>query len=56
MQEYLFDTYGLNVLRFNSVNKLWLEFVYSNRILGNTHSYDVVIGPIADDQIWLALT
>ena len=41
----------LNIKRFEDYNDEWLEFVINCRN-GNTHEYDVVIGPIADDTIY----
>lgn len=45
---------GLNVKIFDDYTEEWAEFVVGNR--GNTddatyHSYDIVIGPIADDNV-----
>ncbi len=37
--------------RFNALDKEWLEFIKENRSKGGLqHSYDVVIGPVADDN------
>lgn len=42
---------SLKIKRFNSLNEEWLEFIKSNRSDGNfIHDYDVVIGPVADDN------
>ena len=42
---------NLNVKRFDSLNKEWLEFIKNNRSKGGLqHSYDIVIGPVADDD------
>lgn len=42
----------LNVKEFSSCNKDWLDFVLSNRkSKALVHDYDVVIGPVADDDI-----
>lgn len=42
----------LKIKRFPSLNTEWLEFIKENRIKGGIqHSYDVVIGPVADDNI-----
>ena len=41
----------LNVKQFEDYTDEWLEFVVSCRS-GNVHSYDVVIGPMADDTIY----
>lgn len=41
----------LKVLRFDTLNKEWLEFIKENRSKGGLqHKYDVVIGPVADDN------
>ena len=49
---YLFrEDSGLRVKRFDSLSAEWLEFVKENRINGGIqHNYDVVIGPVADDN------
>ena len=41
----------LNVLRFEEMTEEWLEFVVACR-RGQKHSFDIVEGPMADDQIW----
>ena len=59
VQRYEFDEHalsasGVNVLRFDTVCAEWAEFIYKNRSRSNppyTHSYDIVIGPIADDGV-----
>lgn len=42
---------SLRVKRFEALNKEWLEFIKENRSKGGLqHSFDVVIGPVADDN------
>ncbi len=50
--QYLFsETDNLKVMRFDSLSKEWLEFIKENRSIGGLqHNYDVVIGPVADDN------
>lgn len=50
--EYLFEENPiLHVKRFDSLSKEWLEFIKENRSKGGVqHDYDVVIGPVADDN------
>lgn len=50
--EFLFEEVPvLKVKRFDTLNKEWLEFVKQNRSKGGLqHDYDVVIGPVADDN------
>lgn len=42
---------SLNVCVFEEMNHEWLEFVVNCR-RGIEHNYDIVEGPMADDQIW----
>lgn len=50
--QYLFDENStLNIKRFDGLNQEWLEFIKENRSKGGLqHKYDVVIGPVADDN------
>ena len=41
----------LNVCSFREMSEAWLEFVVNSR-LGIEHNFDIVEGPMADDQIW----
>lgn len=42
---------ALKVKRFEALNKEWLEFIKENRSKGGVqHEYDVVVGPVADDN------
>ncbi len=42
---------SLRILRFSEMSDEWLDFIASCRA-GNVHDYDIVEGPMADDQIW----
>ena len=50
--EFLFDeNTELNVKRFDTLSEDWLEFIKENREKGGLqHNYDVVIGPVDDDN------
>lgn len=52
LYRYIFrQSEDLKIKRFTKLDKEWLEFIKQNRINGDTqHSYDVVIGPVADDN------
>lgn len=41
----------LDILRFHEMTEEWLDFVVACR-RGQNHSFDIVEGPMADDQIW----
>jgi len=48
--EYV-DVTNLKKMQFSSMTDQWLDFVVDCR-RGVEHSYDIVEGPMADDQIW----
>lgn len=50
--EFVFqEVAALRVKRFDTLNEEWLEFIKLNRSKGGLqHEYDVVIGPVADDN------
>lgn len=41
----------LNILEFKKLNDEWLDFIIACRS-GKKHDYDIVIGEMADDQIY----
>lgn len=45
------EAQDLKVLNFEKMTDEWLDFVADCR-RGVTHNYDMVEGPMADDQIW----
>lgn len=42
---------ALNVKRFSEMTDEWLDFVAACRH-GKSHIYDIVEGPMADDEVW----
>ncbi|MDK2941254.1 MAG: hypothetical protein PWP56_767 [Acetobacterium sp.] len=42
---------GLNILEFREMTNAWLDFIIDCRN-GATHDYDIVIGAMANDQIY----
>ena len=52
--EVFFEEQDLNVLRFDGYNEKWLDFIVQNRLNKKDiqiHDYDIIEGPIADDDI-----
>ena len=48
-------TKGLHTRTFRSANEKWVDFVYANRsIQGFKHDYDIVTGPVANDNVYLS--
>ena len=55
INEYEFNENMLNkykVLKFDSYNKKWLDFVMKCRKGIDKSNYDIVIGPVADDKVY----
>ncbi|MCD7925004.1 MAG: DUF3990 domain-containing protein [Bacteroides sp.] len=46
---------GYKVLHFSGANKEWLEFVVGNRRGQRTERYDLVMGPVANDQLYATI-
>lgn len=52
INEYKYiENSDLKVLRFEEMTDEWLDFIASCR-KGETHGYDIVEGPMADDTVW----
>ena len=54
VSRYTFDEEAckdLNVLKFDAYSEEWLDFIVACRS-GQPHNYDIVIGAMADDQIY----
>jgi hypothetical protein len=46
---------GLHTRRFRSANEAWVDFVHANRTVQDyDHDYDIVIGPVANDNVYLS--
>ena len=46
---------GLHTRLFRSANEAWVDFVHANRTeQGYTHEYDIVTGPVANDNVYLS--
>ena len=46
---------NLNIKEFNILSEEWLDFIINSR-KGQKHEYDIVIGAMADDQIYNYIT
>lgn len=42
----------LKILRFEKADKAWLDFISANRKGQCKESYDIVVGPVADDGVY----
>lgn len=51
------DSYNLNIKKFNEPTAEWLKFVSKNRNFENVDdNYDIIIGPVADDNTMPVIT
>lgn len=51
--EYAYEDERLKVLRFDSYNEDWFDFIMLNRstLRNQAHDFDIVEGPVVDDQV-----
>jgi hypothetical protein len=50
--EYAYEDESLKVLKFDEYDEQWLDFIVFNRSKRNPiHEYDIVEGPVADDDV-----
>lgn len=50
------EDYKLNILKFEEATEKWLEFVLKNRQSEKLiHEYDIVVGPVANDNLYQVL-
>jgi len=46
----------LKILKFDKADKIWLEFVCTNRLGKNLpESFDIIIGPVANDAVYTTI-
>lgn len=46
---------GYKVLRFSAATREWLEFVVKNRKGQDAENYDLIMGPVANDQLYVTI-
>lgn len=54
--EKLFKNNKYNIKIFEEANEEWLDFVIENRNGNKTHKFDIVKGPVANDNLFSTLT
>ena len=53
----LVEKNDLKILRFESATKEWLDFIFKNRKSNDLlHEYDIVIGPVANDNLYQVIS
>lgn len=53
--EFSFDAKEWNILRFDAYDKAWLDFISKCRAGDDDGNYDLVVGGIANDRVFLTL-
>lgn len=53
--ERLLDSPDFNTLHYNGATAEWLDFVVNNRRKSSPHSYDMVMGPVANDSLYATI-
>ena len=43
-------------MEYNGATKEWLDFVVANRRFAPLHEYDIVLGPVANDNLYAAIS
>ena len=52
----LLNADDLNVMEYAGASKEWLDFVVANRRFAPLHDYDVVLGPVANDNLYATIS
>lgn len=54
--EHRLNSPELNVMRYEGATEEWLDFVVRNRRNSPVHTYDIVMGPVANDRLYATIT
>lgn len=54
--ENLLESNKFKIKIFESADKKWLEFVLNNRSGNQNHDFDIIKGPVANDNLFSTLT
>jgi hypothetical protein len=46
----------IQIMRYNGATKEWLDFVVANRRFAPIHDYDIVLGPVANDNLYATIS
>ena len=47
---------ALSIMQYNGATKEWLDFVVANRRFAPLHDYDIVLGPVANDNLYATIS
>ncbi len=46
----------LSIMEYHGATKEWLDFVVANRRFAPLHNYDIVLGPVANDNLYATIS
>ncbi|MBR5594427.1 MAG: DUF3990 domain-containing protein [Bacteroidaceae bacterium] len=55
LDDALLEGTAYNIMRFSGATVEWLDFVVSNRRGEMAHSYDMIMGPVANDKLYATI-
>ena len=56
MNDHLLQRRDLRIMEYHGATEEWLNFVVNNRRLAPLHSYDIVLGPVANDSLYATIS
>lgn len=56
VDDYLLQKKDLRIMEYNGATKEWLDFVVANRRYAPLHDYDIVLGPVANDNLYATIS
>lgn len=56
IEDNLLNVGALKVMEYNGATKDWLDFVVANRRYVPLHDYDIVLGPVANDNLYATIS
>lgn len=56
IDDNLLQRKDLNVMEYHGATEEWLNFVVANRRTTPLHSYDIVLGPVANDNLYATIS
>ncbi len=56
ISNHLFSNEKYKLKEFKRADEEWLDFIFTNRKTYKEHTYDIVIGPVANDTLYATLS
>ena len=56
VDDMLLQKEDFRIMEYNEATKEWLDFVVANRRYAPLHDYDIVLGPVANDNLYATIS